>query len=52
VRTPLNDRGAVSSEYLLLALFIAAVVVGGVTVLGLFVNGLFDQASPAFTPAP
>ena len=39
---PCQERGATSVEYALLLAFIAAVIIGSVTVFGAAVLGLFD----------
>jgi pilus assembly protein Flp/PilA len=39
-----QDRGATAVEYGLMVLFIAVVIVGAVTVLGVRVNALFASA--------
>jgi pilus assembly protein Flp/PilA len=40
-RRPRSDRGATAAEYALMVTLIAVVVIGGVTALGLAVQGLF-----------
>lgn len=45
-----SDRGATAVEYALMAGLVAAVVVGGVTALGLVVNGHFDAGARVLPP--
>jgi hypothetical protein len=48
--TPRTDDGATAAEYAILVGFIAAVVAGAVTVLGLSVNALFALVPPGVWP--
>ncbi len=50
MRKPRSDRGAVSVEYALLAVFIGIAAIVGITLLGLAVEHLFslgDNAVPS-----
>ncbi len=52
MRRPARDRGAVSVEYTLLALFIAVAAVIGITVFGGAVHHLFEQGTNVVPSSP
>ena len=49
VRRAASDRGATSTEYGLLVVFIALAIVAGVTIFGQSLSGIFSQLASTLT---